>query len=88
MVFSSFRVIANEAWQSHPFVSLRVKRGNLIKKRQDSLCVKRARTEGAVLRKSDEDDIDEVSTFGKKERNIKIFLSTRVDREERIGIMS
>lgn len=69
-------------------VSLRAKHGNLIKKEQNSLCVKRARTEGAVFRKNDEDDIDEVSTFGKKERNIKIFLSTGVDRLEGIGLMN
>jgi hypothetical protein len=36
----------------------------------------------------DKDNIDKVSTFGKKERNIKMFLSTKVDREERIEIMS
>jgi hypothetical protein len=65
-----------------------VKRGNLIKKEQNSLCVKRATTEDAVFRENDEDNIDEVSTFGKKERNIKMFLSTKVDREERIEIMS
>ena len=88
MAISSFRVIASETWQFHSFVSLRVKRGNLIKKEQNSLCAKRARTEGTVFRRNDEDNINKVSTFGKKERNIKIFLSTRVDRFEGIGLMN
>jgi len=46
IVISSFPVIASETWFSHSFVSLRAKRGNLIKKEQNSLCAKRARTGG------------------------------------------
>jgi hypothetical protein len=69
-------------------LSLRVKRGNLIKQKQDSLCVKRARTEGAVSRRNIGNDFDEVSTFGQKEKYIDIFLSTRVNRLDRLGLMN
>jgi len=37
-------------YQSHPFMSLRAKRGNLIKKEQYSLCAKRAINRRLVFR--------------------------------------
>ena len=41
-----------------------------------------------VFRRNEGDDFDEVSTFGKKARNIKKFMSTGVDKFEGIRLMN